>query len=321
MYQFTFHLVIHLFISHPINVPLTYKSQPIPPETGQAVKDLVGLNFKEVTEDKRYDVAVNFYAPWCPWSRRLQPIWQQLGEKLKGSPTMIITKFDGSENEVPGLHLHGFPTIALYRSGDNEVRYYRDGVRTVDALLNFLKDNAGITFTNTDGEIFVSDPWAMSKTEVVEISELTDDDFQGVINDPNFNVLVLFYGPRVGQDEETFETWKKVGVEYQNIASVKVLQMDAVKHTSAGVSVFPIIKLFPAGQTKKEDFPNGIQFKGKQVSLKNIAEFIAENARRTPVEESEKRSLEEGGDANKAGSKVPTDLLRQTLILKNRDEL
>eukprot|EP01126_Amoeba_proteus_P052951 TRINITY_DN6433_c0_g1_i3.p1 TRINITY_DN6433_c0_g1~~TRINITY_DN6433_c0_g1_i3.p1 ORF type:complete len:498 (-),score=89.97 TRINITY_DN6433_c0_g1_i3:168-1553(-) len=306
-------------VDHPINVPLTYKSKPIPTETGEAVRELVGLNFKEVVEDNKLDVAVNFYAPWCPWSKRLTPVWEELGEKLKGSPTMIITKFDGTANEVPGLTLHAFPTIALYRSVDNEVRYYRDGVRTVDALTNFLSENAGTEFKNSKDEVVKADPLAIIKDHAVDVQELTDDDYEPSVYDQDANVLVLFYAPWCEHSQEMFATWEQVGLEYKHIDGMKVAQMDANKEKKPEVSIFPTVKLFPAGEKNKEEFPTGLTFKGKELSLKNIVAFVAENARRTPKEQTQKRMQDAGETLPQDNDAEPK--LGQTLIIKTRLEL
>jgi hypothetical protein len=39
-----------------------------------------------------------------------------------------------------------------------------------------------------------------------------------------------------------FETWERVAVEYKNIDSVHVVQMDAHESKKPGISIFPTIK-------------------------------------------------------------------------------
>jgi len=306
-------------VDHPINVPLHYKSNPIPANEANSVVELVGLNFKKIVENPATDVLVNFYAPWCPWSQRLQPTWQQLGDKFQGSSSLIVAKFDGTANEVAGLHLHAYPTIALYRAVDNEVRYYRDGHRTVDAISNFLKENAAIPFLDTEtGELMVPPKGAQPKDHAVDVLELNDNTFENEVFRSDKNVLVLFYAPWCEHSQEMFETWEKVAIEYKNIDSVKVVQMDAHAAQKPGVSIFPLVKLFPAGHGNREEYPNGLICKGKELSVKNIASFVAENAKRTPQEEIQKRT---GPSGQQWAQPINADdaTLGQTLILSKEE--
>jgi len=216
-------------VDHPINIPLHYKSKPLPSDQG-AVRELVGLNFKKITESVQHDVIVNFYAPWCPWSQRLAPTWQAFGERLQGSASVLVAKFDGTANEVAGLVLQAYPTVALYRAVDNQIRYYRAGVRTVDAFLNFLKENAAIPFMNPEtGELHVPPAEPQVKDHAEDVPELTDDTYEEIYA-PDKNVLVLFYAPWCEHSKEMFETWEQVAADYKHIDSVRVVQMDA--HTA-----------------------------------------------------------------------------------------
>lgn len=61
----------------------------------------------------------------------------------KDSKTVLITKIDGLNNEVEHTRVEGFPTIKLYRKGDNEVFDYT-GDRTFDNLVSFIEANGGI---------------------------------------------------------------------------------------------------------------------------------------------------------------------------------
>lgn len=45
-----------------------------------------------------------------------------------------------------------------------------------------------------------------------------------------------------------FETWEKVAVEYKNIDSVTVVQMDAHEAKKPGISIFPTVKYVKAQQ-------------------------------------------------------------------------
>lgn len=130
-------------------------SQDLPEDWDKTpVKTLVASNFDEIAFDKNKDVLVEFYAPWCGHCKQLVPIWEQLGEKLKDNAEVVIAKMDATANELEHTKITSFPTLKLYRKGDNEVVDY-NGERTLEALYKYMssggKDAAEVSWTGGCG--------------------------------------------------------------------------------------------------------------------------------------------------------------------------
>merc|ERR1712002_1180850 len=104
----------------------------------EPVKVLVGKNFVEVAMDEAKDVLVEFYAPWCGHCKSLEPIYNQLGEHFKDSDSIVVAKMDSTANEVEQVKVQGFPTIKLFKKGDNKIVDY-NGERTLEAMTKFLE--------------------------------------------------------------------------------------------------------------------------------------------------------------------------------------
>mmetsp|Transcript_26003 Transcript_26003/g.61330 ORF Transcript_26003/g.61330 Transcript_26003/m.61330 type:complete len:463 (-) Transcript_26003:51-1439(-) len=104
-------------------------------------------NWNQAMKDSKM-VVVNFYAPWCPWSRQLQPVWEHtaglLKHKYDGS-VVTMAKVDCTAPNAHAVchnnHVNAFPSIRIYRGGSDQKvtghghehnAYYGD--RTPEAL-------------------------------------------------------------------------------------------------------------------------------------------------------------------------------------------
>jgi len=131
------------------------KTEEVPEDwNANPVKVLVGKNFEEVAMDASKDVLVEFYAPWCGHCKKLAPIWDELGEKFKEHDDIVIAKMDSTQNEVKAVKVKGFPTIKLFKKGDNSMVDY-SGDRSLDSFVTFLRPEMAVKeeATSEEGEV------------------------------------------------------------------------------------------------------------------------------------------------------------------------
>ena len=92
-------------------------------------------------------VLVNYFAPWCPWSRRLQPVWEEAYMNIMRQPfaeDVLMAKADctaGGQELCQKQHIHAFPTIKIYRKHNPHSHESYVGDRTHEALEKFAADN------------------------------------------------------------------------------------------------------------------------------------------------------------------------------------
>merc|ERR1712216_605986 len=101
----------------------------------------------------QYDVMiVNFFAPWCHWCQRLEPVWEKsaaaVGERHPGH-TIVLAKVDcthpSSESLCIKHRVDAFPTILVFRKDDTGKSQHESyhGERSVPAITgwadNFVK--------------------------------------------------------------------------------------------------------------------------------------------------------------------------------------
>lgn len=126
-----------------------YKSQEIPEKNDEAVRTVVGKNFKDVVLQPGVHVLAEFYAPWCGHCKTLAPIYEETAKALAGNEKILLVKIDATENEIPGVAIQGFPTLKFYHA-DKKDQAPTDfsGERTKDGIVAFLKENTGEDWTD-----------------------------------------------------------------------------------------------------------------------------------------------------------------------------
>ena len=102
-------------------------------------------NFKPFVE-RHGLVLVNYFAPWCYWSRRLAPTWHHTAALVSRKPYGYDTKLamvDCTDASAVNLcydaHINAFPTVVVYREGKLDSHEHYHGDRTAEAFLKFIE--------------------------------------------------------------------------------------------------------------------------------------------------------------------------------------
>lgn len=119
------------------------KSEPVPESQDGPVVVAVGKNFDDVVMNVDKDSLIEFYAPWCGHCKKLTPVYDEVGEKLRNEPGVQLVKMDATANDVPPqFEVRGFPTLYWLPKGDkkNPIKY--DGGREADNFIEYIARHA-----------------------------------------------------------------------------------------------------------------------------------------------------------------------------------
>uniref|UniRef100_K3XBV9 Thioredoxin domain-containing protein n=1 Tax=Globisporangium ultimum (strain ATCC 200006 / CBS 805.95 / DAOM BR144) TaxID=431595 RepID=K3XBV9_GLOUD len=113
------------------------------PESDAVVTMLDENTFEPFLKEHHY-VAVDYYAPWCIWCQRLEPVWTRVAKTLPSlhyGQRMRVASVNCQEH--PNLcmkqFIRAYPTILFYKDGDiSPVEMYL-GDRTVEAFVDKFK--------------------------------------------------------------------------------------------------------------------------------------------------------------------------------------
>ena len=86
---------------------------------------LTADNFESyIKEHSNELLMIDFYAPWCIWCRRLEPVWEATAKKLMGhhashAPIRLAKVDCTSQQDLCKKHyVRAYPTIYLFMHGD-----------------------------------------------------------------------------------------------------------------------------------------------------------------------------------------------------------
>uniref|UniRef100_A0A674AD89 protein disulfide-isomerase n=1 Tax=Salmo trutta TaxID=8032 RepID=A0A674AD89_SALTR len=106
-----------------------------------AIVEELDDTFKDTRVDDVW--LVDFYAPWCGYCKKLEPVWYDVGVELKSSGSPVrVGKMDGTaySGMSSEFGVRGYPTIKLLKG---DLAYNYKGPRTKDDIVEFANRVAG----------------------------------------------------------------------------------------------------------------------------------------------------------------------------------
>eukprot|EP01104_Vermistella_antarctica_P000148 TRINITY_DN1017_c3_g1_i1.p1 TRINITY_DN1017_c3_g1~~TRINITY_DN1017_c3_g1_i1.p1 ORF type:complete len:438 (-),score=114.21 TRINITY_DN1017_c3_g1_i1:80-1363(-) len=146
------------------------------------------------TISKEKDWFVMFYAPWCPFCKKMDPAWQKVGSKLIRDDDINVGRLDcgdaGAKALCYELGITGFPTVQYFSEG---IAYDFKTSQKAEDMVNFARSlgEPATTWVEKEADLFS----ATGRTE---------------------KSVFYFAG---ADDSERWETWRKVSMEKRLIST------------------------------------------------------------------------------------------------------
>ncbi|KAI8619205.1 protein disulfide isomerase [Chytriomyces sp. MP71] len=213
------------------------------------VIDLTPSNFDKVIDGSK-PALVEFYAPWCGHCKSLAPIYEELADAfVRDKNNVVIAKVDADAHKDLGskFGVTGFPTLKWFPKGAKTPEDYSGGRELTD-LAAFITQKTGLKSNIKK---------AVSYVTVLN----TEEEFSKVVGTADKNVLVEFYAPWCGHCKSLAPIYEKVARDFATESKCIVANVDATVNKDVaeehGVTGYPTIKFFAAGDSKGEKYEGG----------------------------------------------------------------
>ncbi|CAL5414547.1 unnamed protein product [Camellia sinensis] len=93
-------------------------------------------------------IVVHFYVPGCSFCQKLAPEYEKAASVLSShDPPVTLAKVDVSEEKNMDLarefKISSFPTIKIFRMGENHIQDYQGPTRDAEGIVAYLKKQIG----------------------------------------------------------------------------------------------------------------------------------------------------------------------------------